>query len=295
EARTRLERLIQPGDESVPPVLSPLFGYESRSESASFGSFAEAPSRIGAWLDQMVKETDELSSALRQISVQPRTFWQELEAAFWRLWERRLPGEMIRSSAFRNLTLVELIHAARHGQVPVVPPRGGRLSVAQWSRIFGIARTLVHSVASDVPDHAARSLGIEELSDANANLRDPNAKIVVFRPQSARSDAWNWPPEPGIRAVALMPDDVALADRNVLAGMPETDDPPLPDNAVDAKIRDAVKDLRSRILIFPIKPGIMEFIELGGDVSYAMASRMEKLTSVTSRTYFGFGVTEPEV
>jgi hypothetical protein len=283
DAREAFENLSSAGKKLVPPELLNVWSKQEQTVSSSFGSFAEEPDRMRPWLDVLRAEIDGLSDHLGILRTKPDS-WQAVENGFWQLWRLEQPGVITRDSECRDITVLDLIHATRHGSVPVVPPRGGYLSIGQWSRIFGMARAQDRLLPSDVAGYAAKSLGIEELAADRPIVRDRNAKIVVIRPLSSRSQAWKWVPQEDVRAIALMPNDIAQADQAIT-----TEGAPPTDNSVNLEISNAVRSLTSRsLLVIPVPVTIAEFIELGDDVASASVSQIQKLTPNATRAFFAF-------
>jgi hypothetical protein len=287
DAREAFENLSSAGKKLVPQELLNVWSSEAPTVSSSFGSFAEEPTRMRPWLDELKAEIDGLSDRLGMLRIKPDS-WQAVENGFWQLWRLEQPGVITRDSDCRDITVLDLIHATRHGTIPVVPPRGGHLSIGQWSRIFGMARARDRLLPSDVAGYAAKSLGIEELAADRPIVHDRNAKIVVIRPLSSRSQAWKWVPQEDVRAIALMPNDIAEADQAIT---PEVAPPGATarDNSVNLAISDAVGSLTSRIFfVIPVPVTISEFIELGDDITLASVSEIQKLTPNAMRAFFAF-------
>jgi hypothetical protein len=295
DAREKFEKLKSAGESLVPPALVNVWNSSTPSSSSSFGSFGEVPTRLQSWLDALKQEIDEVTNQLRT-SIASADAWPTIENAFWQLWQRKLPGIMERHQNFRDVTVLDLIHAARHGSIPVVPPRGGRLSISQWSRIFGLARTADDLVPSDIARHAAASLGVEELATERPKLRDLTENIVVIRPQSSRSPAWDWTPDPRVRAIVLMPADIVVADQGKMAGVESGAEPATAvESPVNARIENAILSLKGKLFFFiPIRVSTIEFIELGNEVRFVTASKTERLPTNLRRTFFGFDA-EPDV
>src|SRR2546429_9563253 len=91
-------------------------------------------------------------------------------------------GRHTRNSDSRDVTLLDLVHATRHGRIPVVPPHGGYLSIGQWYRIFGLARSPDRLLPSHVAEHTATSLGIDEIATDPSKIRNSNAHFVAIGP-----------------------------------------------------------------------------------------------------------------
>jgi hypothetical protein len=210
EVLAELKKLRSAGGSLVPPKLADAVAKRMDKAPQTFGSFAEEPSRIGAWLKSLKSDAEALIKSLSTLRSDPGV-WQDVEQAYWRQWRWSSAPVATRVDEYPEVTILDLIYTARHGGIPVVPARGGRLSIGQWSRMFNLAWSS-QSIPSDVASIAASNLGIPELAN-RMPLGKLAAPIVAIRPRSSQSPAWAWGPQPGVRAVMLMPPDVADADR----------------------------------------------------------------------------------
>jgi hypothetical protein len=215
----RLSALGWPPDVAPPPGLHQVLDTRSKmaSTSSSRGSFLEDPSRLTEWSKALRGDLVAMTD-LPSITSDGKE-WQMIEGPFWQQWLWPTSGSVSRQEKNRDVTLFDLLHAARHGGIPVVPWRGGNLSIGQWCRIVSLAQLRSDAVPADTVNAAYDNLGVPELASALLNteasmvgvLKDP---IAVISPRSSQSAAWTWRPEPGVKALALMPEHVVRADQH---------------------------------------------------------------------------------
>jgi hypothetical protein len=276
KVRDELKMLRSQASSALPPELATLAAMGERFTISPkyFGEFAEAaaeqePSRIHDWLRRLREDakgmSDDLSNTMSQST------WSAIEEAFWRQWSW-MPNGPIRNQEISEVTVLDLMHTTRHANVPVVPALGGYLSISQWSRILSLALRAGYIVPPNVIDAAEKALAIPVLDFVPRSVGDGGDLVAAIRPWSSQSSAWTWQPQRGALAIALMPDDVAVADRT-------TD---------DERIRDPIEDA---VLGMKEHAGveILEFVELGGDVTLAAARNRPRAPGATDRIFFGTG------
>ena len=111
--------------------------------------------------------------------------------SFWGQWSFPPGSGIARSSQAPPLNGLDLLHAARHGGIPVMPRLRGTLSIGQWCRLLTVA------------SH-------EDVAEQNGKADEPVLAIFV---KSSDSSAWSWRPESGVMAVMPRPPDIVEADR----------------------------------------------------------------------------------
>jgi hypothetical protein len=132
--------------------------------------------------------------------------WDPAWKEFWDLWQ--FPGAAVaRASTAPTLQGLDLLHAAYHGGIPVMPRLRGSLSVGQWCRLLVVARSLHEAVPPDALTAASEALGF---ADDGEHTDEP--MLAIF-PRSSESSAWSWRPESGLRAIMLRPPDIVDADQ----------------------------------------------------------------------------------
>jgi hypothetical protein len=125
--------------------------------------------------------------------------------SFWGQWSFPPGSGIARSSQAPPLNGLDLLHAARHGGIPVMPRLRGTLSIGQWCRLLTVA--LHEDVPADAVKAATEALGVAE---QNGKADEPVLAIFV---KSSDSSAWSWRPESGVMAVMPRPPDIVEADR----------------------------------------------------------------------------------
>ena len=83
-------------------------------------------------------------------------------------------------------------------------------------------------------------------------------------------EAWSWAPKEGVCALALMPDDVANADRGDTSPLPGAPEDPVVAELAKARSVD-----------------VLEFVELGGDMTLEAARSLAPLRTASERIFFG--------
>jgi hypothetical protein len=116
------------------------------------------PSLITQWLTRVVTDGEAMTADVETLRSQPA--WQQIESAYWHQWNWPPSGTPKRNTDFPEITVLDLIYATRHGNIPVVPPRGRRLSVSQWSRIARLGLLPGHKVPSEIFSSAMGNLGL---------------------------------------------------------------------------------------------------------------------------------------
>jgi hypothetical protein len=249
-----------------------LAGERFTARSQSFGSFAEEPKRIEEWLGLLTNDVKALTHDLSKLAVQSK--WQELADNYWPQWQWPPTGAIVRSSA---VSALDLIYTTRHGSIPVVPTGGGYLSICQWSRIVNLSMLEDHGVPSHVLDAAAGNLNIPELvgkSSGEARLDEP---VAAIRPLSSNTPAWTWTPQTQVKAIGLMPGDVAEADRKAIEARAGV--------AID--IHDPIVD-RIRSMRLPSPVGVLEFVEMRDSPPEDTGTESRWLARAAQRIYFGY-------
>jgi hypothetical protein len=289
----RLSGLGWPPDVAPPPDLGHVLDTRSRlaSSSTSHGSFLEDPSRLTEWSKALrgdlvtMMELPSIASDDKQ--------WRMFEGAFWQQWLWPTSGSVNRQERNRDVALFDLIHAARHGGIPVVPWRGGNLSIGQWCRIIALAQLRSDAVPADAVNAAFNNLGVSELAGALLStetsmveiLKDP---IAVISPRSSQSVAWTWRPEPGVKALTLMPEEVVRADQHGAGDQSGTETKGPSSNAD----RDPIALLLARSAYGARSGAILHFVEIGESpqAEFAADWAVSRLSpSLAERVYFGAG------
>jgi hypothetical protein len=280
EARDELKKLRSWAGKVLPTGLATVasMGERFTIPPKYFGEFAEAASeqeqsRIHEWLKRMREDAwgmaDDLSAAMSE------PVWQEIEMEFWRQW-RWQPNVAVRDSDIPKVTILDLMHTTRHANIPVVPARGGYLSIGEWSRILDLAARAGHVIPEHAIDAAEKTLAVPIFRIVPAVFEEGQDLVAVIRPRSSRSTAWAWQPQQGLHAIALMPNDVAAADRTI-------EDSRLPPEEAEHPIEDALFGMKSDTRV-----EILEFVELGGDTSVA-ASHSRRRRMASDQVFFGTG------
>lgn len=250
----------------------------------SFEEFAETasgpePSPIHNWLESLKKDAKSLSDELS--SIRSRSLLQDIDKAYWRQWHW-LSGTVTRDPDMPEVTILDLVHTARHGNIPVVPTRGGRLSIGQWSRILSLALRPGQIVPENVIEAALHTLRVPILNYTPRGEDNESDPIAAIRPRSAQSFAWSWAPQEGVRALALMPDDVATAD-----SIDDADDEAATDSGAGRAAGEAEDPIEAE-LAWMRSVDVLEFLELGSDMTITAALRRAPLRMASERILFGY-------
>jgi len=284
----------------------------------SFGSFEEEPTRMNAWLDLLAKDVESLTNKLSTLAMQ--SLWPKIEDSYWLQWQWPPTGAVTRSS---GVSVLDLIYTARHGSIPVVPTRGGFLSICQWSRIFDLSKLPGHNVPSHVLSAAAANLDIPQIADESANTVRLETPVALIRPLSSNTPAWTWTPQRDVKALGLMPRDVAEADRRaaetgagaegesvprsevnalelsqgVTEGARSTSETGTSD-ASDAVARadtdDSIVELMGSMKLLPFPVEALEFVEMRSDTTAAAAVQHSSLRGAAARVHFSYRATAPD-
>ena len=201
--------------------------------SESSGSFVENPKALDSYCNDLL--------ALAAAGEREATAvdWPALWSNFWSLWEfqptivalhRRSSGSTPPGSPAAaqsagpdpaRATGLAVLHAARHGGIPVSPGLRGNLSIGQWWRLVILAVFGDESIPLAAVSAALRALGFPEdferfqknsLSDFRAQSVG-NAPVLFISILSASSPAWEWQPDRRVAAIMPPPPDVGEADR----------------------------------------------------------------------------------
>lgn len=198
--------------------------------SGSVPDFSPEPILFHQWLQEFREAAQDYP---HQTSIVPATSWDSVEDAYWRQWRWPSIGAVFRVSidgtgtdsagvtSAGGVSMLDLIYTTRYGSVPLLHWRGGNLSICQWSRILTIA-SLRRTKALQAPSVAGvGNLGFSASSMPPDGLSGTIAggPIVMISPFSEHTAVWTWRPEPGIRAVALVPRKLAGDDEEVSAGL----------------------------------------------------------------------------
>jgi hypothetical protein len=268
------------------PVLQQTLegGRKVIQHSAPSPDFAEDPAQFYQWLKDWATT---VKSHPHYANAGLRKQWKAVEDSYWRQWSWPSLGAVSRwsvPSAAAAVSPLDLIYTARYGAVPLLHWRGGTLSICQWSRIMAIAserrvRALEAPVASGLGN-----LGFEP---ANASTPAPNSTrllpIGMISPQSERSPAWTWRPDPTVRAFAILPRLLAESDKQAALEDRETDNiPETGEKDIKTAVEEAGRDPYSTCL---------HFIEIAGGQSPEVLN--EKIPNAYwRRVGFGFDGTQ---
>ena len=284
----RLKTLRSAPDELIPSALRTVALHPQRlvMNPKYFGAFADTtsehePSRIHDWLKRLRNDAKNLDDALAPI--RSASLLEQIEKTYWRQWHW-LAGSATRDPDIPEITLLDLIHTTRHERIPVVPTHGGRLSIAQWSRILNLARRPGQIVPQDVVDAALNGLQVPIFGHRppDADIWD-DPVVAVIRPRSSQSFAWSWMPQEGVCALALMPSDVVAADRTAEAA---------PGAGVAKKPKPAEDPIEAELAAMRssgLAVDILEFIELDGRTTAAEARARAPLRAASEQIFFGSG------
>jgi hypothetical protein len=167
-----------------------------------------------------------LSAGMRRLEDEAGTVeidWVSISQDFWAQWIFPETGVAVeRSEGKAAVTGFDLLHAVRHGGVPVMPRLRGNPSIGQWCRVLSLAGVEDENVSEAAIEAGLNALGFPEeirefLPDRSSSPRPRlrqacNDPILVISVKSARSDAWSWRPEAGVRVLMHMPADIIEAD-----------------------------------------------------------------------------------
>jgi len=263
------------------------------------------PLEIDQWLTRLDKALDPLLKTDLQSAV--GTNWKELADRYWLQWSwrdsgpKRASGSEERSGKSEGPTgkseepsekseeptILDLIHAAHHGGSPVVPVRGGNLSILQWSRIIALFLHRI-AVARDAVVVAGNKLSIfepDKLVDQPDKPIRLERNIIAIRPQSAQSLPAAWQPDPKFPALALMPPDIAAADQRASQSERRWS------NAEpDADRREEIIDPLTDALKEGLTQSIVQFDEAATDDPASARFRPRDVARPSiSHFYFGYG------
>jgi hypothetical protein len=174
-------------------------------------SFAEAPGSLTGF-------SADLSAAVRSFDTDiewadPGS-WTEVWADFWAQWRFPSTGVDAERVDPANPSLaLDLLHAVRHGAIPVMPSRSGNLSIGEWCRLLTLAWSKGETVPERAIAAALTALGFPEEADEPLPGRAERERpILLISVGSTRSAAWQWRPQPGVRGLMRMPPDIIAAE-----------------------------------------------------------------------------------
>jgi hypothetical protein len=177
------------------------------------GAFPDQPSALDQWLQRVDEDLAPYLGLPSASAIGPD--WIDLELVYWFQWSWSGSGPVRRNPDSQDASVVDLIYTTRHGGTPVVPVRGGNLTILQWSRIISLALRRSSAIPPDPVYTAANNLSLPELGVlANRERRDIKLEqdIIVICPRSAQSRASTWQPDPEFPALAAIPRDLAVGD-----------------------------------------------------------------------------------
>jgi hypothetical protein len=204
-------------------------------DSGSLGSFVDTPMNLQTYcndLTALARASERQTTSIDWPSLW-RNFWSQCEFLPTGVSIRRPPqvahpagtdadeGVAIRSPLQTSVaTGMAVLHAARHGGIPVVPSLPGNLSIGQWWRLVTLAIFGDESIPDGAVAAALRALGFPEdferlhrdsLSDFRAHPAG-DVPVLFIYVASSGSPAWLWPPDSRVGAIMPPPRDVLLAD-----------------------------------------------------------------------------------
>jgi hypothetical protein len=268
---------------------------------------------LKTYCGELVREVERVE---RELTGDKAPDWPAIRQDFWGLWQFEPTGVAVMpvSTDRPDALGLQILHAARHGGVPVLPRDGGSLSIGQWWRLLVLYAFGDESVPPQAATAATAALGfpdeITEFKRSGSNmLFDPrpqvNLPVLVVTVGSSRSPAWSsWRPDR--RALVVMPPPRDLLRRANGRGAVEPagvrdEEPPADDVAVQdpAQVTDAFEGLKHRLLrdrepsrirrylmrLFPFLRAIRN-VEL---IECEEVTRQSPAEIRQDRVYFGFG------
>ena len=174
--------------------------------------FAKDPAQFYQWVKVWAAE---VRSHPHYANAGMRRQWKAIEDSDWRQWSWPSVGAVSRhSAAAPTVSPLDLIYTARYGAVPLLHWRGGTLSISQWSRIMAIAAQRQVRAFEEPVTSGLGNLGfgpVDSQVPTSSSTRLP--PIAMISPQSERSPAWTWRPDPTVRAFAILPRALAESDK----------------------------------------------------------------------------------
>jgi hypothetical protein len=238
-----------------PPDVYNAVPYDSNAVVAS-SSFAESPESL-EWYCQ----------SLRTLAVSPQAppiEWAGLWRTFWSQWDIEASGVRLRAEHHAVANGISVLHAARHGGLPVIPRTRRNLSIGEWWRLAVLAKFSDEDVPPATAKAAAEALeGSSDFSDIFSafSQRAPTTTPTLFiEVTSSASPAWSWLPERRALAVMPPPENVFRADSNSIRDMSYRD-------AFERLRQNAIMRERS-LLVRMVLRGIFRLRRLLGSVRW---------------------------
>jgi len=199
------------------------------------GSFAETPDNLKDYCDELI--------ALARGREQQATpiEWAAVWRNFWSLWDFQPTGVAIRPLIEAPAAIgMAVLHAARHGGIPLMPHLRGNPSIGQWWRLVTLATFGDEGIPSTAVGAAFEALGFPEAQfypGSFSGIRTrfgANVPILFISVVSAASPAWSWPPDKGVRAIIPPPRGFVAADATAVQS--------------SRLVEDAFKELKQRAM-----------------------------------------------
>jgi hypothetical protein len=166
-------------------------GPKTGDPSKDVASFAE-------WATMMKESVASFDAATLDRTVVDRAYWDQWKIA---------GNELERISPAGQPGEIDILHAAAHGGIPVVPPRGGMLSVCELSRLW-FASNSFSKQSAQPEENSFKAFALRLLVGGPVSGKPGEARTVLeIMPLSVDSPSWSWRPEPGVSACALLPPD----------------------------------------------------------------------------------------
>jgi hypothetical protein len=202
--------------------------------------FAKDPSQFYQWLKDWAAT---ITSFPHHAHDRFREQWGSIEDSYWRQWSWPSVGAVLRQSGAPSVAStvspLDLIYTARYGAVPLLHWRGGTLSICQWSRIIAIASQRRVRALEAAVTAGLGNLGFEPTSSASSVPKTTRlVPIAMISPQSERSSAWTWRPDPTVRSFAILPRALAESDEQAASQDPGAD---ISARSGEKEIQDAVE------------------------------------------------------
>ncbi len=191
----RLETLlaVKPRGTRLQALLTPTLSLTAETEMPGIAASLDA-------INAITQPTPTPTEAAGLTS-EARAFLAEAQKSFWLQWRWTRAAKSIRRIAPGGLSLVDLVFAAAHPDLPTLPPDDLTPALGRWTRLAAYPGQLSKAALGCIET----ALGLETLS-----AERPLLVIVTQGPMSPPAE---WSPSPATPAIVLNPDDSQVVTR----------------------------------------------------------------------------------